>query len=101
MATQIVTKASATFGLAGTREVILPLDADHSTICKFDFEVEEDLDNLETVENNLAWLYGKCFERLADFEKGRRVDEALIDQLRALPAPSNPNPSPQSESLLM
>lgn len=94
-----MTKNSATFGLAGTREVILPLDADHSTICKFDSEVEEDMDNLETVKNNFAWLYGKCFERLAEFEKGRRVDEALIDQLRALPAPSGLTPSPKSESL--
>ncbi|KAI0419146.1 hypothetical protein F5X98DRAFT_335341 [Xylaria grammica] len=59
----IVTKESATFGLPGHRENILGLEADHSNICKFNTDEEDDRDIYESfVEHNFQWLYEEALK---------------------------------------
>ena len=53
---QIVSKESATFGLAGTRENIVRLNADHGGLCRFG-ENLVDQDNYKLVKGNLKELY--------------------------------------------
>ncbi|KAI1197061.1 hypothetical protein F5X97DRAFT_334208 [Nemania serpens] len=65
----IVTKASATFGLPGHRENILGLEADHSNICKFNTNEQDDQDIYESfVEHNFHWLYEEAMKD-ASFER--------------------------------
>ncbi|KAH8700955.1 hypothetical protein BGW36DRAFT_375302 [Talaromyces proteolyticus] len=61
----IVTKESATFGLPGHRETILGLEADHSNMCKFNTEIEDDKDLYDFVENNFYWLYEEAMKEAA------------------------------------
>ncbi|KAK1756155.1 hypothetical protein QBC47DRAFT_401053 [Echria macrotheca] len=79
----IVNEASATFGLPGYRETILPLDAAHSDICKFDMASQEDQDNYVTVENNFSWLFEKCVESIANQEMETRIQALLPTADRA------------------
>ncbi|KAH7175225.1 hypothetical protein EDB81DRAFT_769464 [Dactylonectria macrodidyma] len=58
----LVTKESATFGLAGHRETILGLDADHSNMCKFNTKLDDDRDIYECVQNNITWLYDEAMK---------------------------------------
>jgi hypothetical protein len=53
---QIVSKESATFGLAGSRENIIRLEANHSDICRFG-DSQQDQDNFEIVKGNIEELY--------------------------------------------
>jgi hypothetical protein len=53
---QIVSKESATFGLPGSRENIIRLEADHGDICPFG-DSQRDQDNFEIVKGNIEELY--------------------------------------------
>ena len=47
-------KKSATFGLSGNRENVVRLEANHSDLCRFD---ENDEDNSKLVLSNIEDLY--------------------------------------------
>lgn len=53
---QIVPVESARFGIPGDRENIVKLNADHSGVCKFGPNLE-DQDNFKLVRSNLKDLY--------------------------------------------
>lgn len=53
---QIVSKESATFGLLGSRENVVRLDADHRNSCRFDDSMH-DQDNFKLVRGNIQELY--------------------------------------------
>ncbi|KAJ0119942.1 hypothetical protein J7T55_000792 [Diaporthe amygdali] len=61
----IVTKESATFGLPGHRENIIGLEAKHSSICRFDLDIEQDRDVYEFVKNNMYWVYEEALKEAA------------------------------------
>ncbi len=52
---------SATLGLAGTREIQIAIDADHTTICKFDSPendaYDQVIDNLVALANSATRAY--------------------------------------------
>ncbi len=58
----VVPKSSAIFGLPGTRERILELNADHSDLCRFD-GTRRDQDNFKKVSNNIQEMYEAALER--------------------------------------
>lgn len=86
--TQIVTKESATFGLAGHRETILGLDKDHSNMCRFDTAVEDDRDVYEFVENNFLWLFEEAMKEVAvkaRLESLQLSDESILPKSKCPP----------------
>ncbi|KAE9987514.1 hypothetical protein EG328_002499 [Venturia inaequalis] len=63
----IVSKKSATFGLPGSMENVVRLEADHSNICRFDTGLQADLDNYKLVRTNVIRLYKQAIgQRLPD-----------------------------------
>lgn len=66
----IVPKKSATFGLSGSRENVVRLEASHSDLCRFD---EYDEDNSRLVLNNIEDLYEHAISTSYNFD----VREAL------------------------
>lgn len=96
----IVPKASAIFGLPGTRENIVGLNAEHSDLCRFGASRREQ-DNLKVVLANIRDLYNAALERsesvgvssraeqsreAADDPQG--IDQDLERRFASLPAPS-------------
>jgi hypothetical protein len=65
---QIVSKESATFGLGGSQEHVVRLDADHHRICKFNPQDETDINNYAIVEANFLRLYLEILE-----ERGAQI----------------------------
>ncbi|KAF6231705.1 hypothetical protein HO173_010007 [Letharia columbiana] len=57
-----VPKKSATFGLSGTRENIIELNAEHSDLCRFGGS-RRDQDNFKLVASNIQDLYDAALER--------------------------------------
>ncbi|OTB13320.1 hypothetical protein K445DRAFT_356051, partial [Daldinia sp. EC12] len=76
----VVPRRSARLNLPGDRENIVPLDADHSRICKFGL-TQADNDNFKLVRRNIRELYEKANEsnknRLSKDEKTLRVLKTL------------------------
>lgn len=60
-----MTKDSARFGLAGDKENIVKLNADHSRVCKFGSSIE-DQDNFKLVRSNIRDLYKVALERIGE-----------------------------------
>lgn len=61
---KIVPKESSRFGLPGTRENIVKLDADHNGVCRFDTKTsEEDEDNYNKVRANVEDLYENALKK--------------------------------------
>ena len=70
----MVSKESATFGLPGKREMIVRLDADHGTLCRFG-NSQVDQDNLERVKSNIGELY-KCVIR-GTIDQSKKLSQLL------------------------
>ena len=70
----IVPKRSATFGLSGTRENIVELNADHSNLCCYDGSMQ-DQDNFKLVANNIQDLYKDALKRGESVELSSRADQ--------------------------
>lgn len=71
----IVPKRSATFGLSGTRENIVELNAEHSDLCRFD-ESRRDKDNFKLVANNIQDLYEAALERSESVDVFSRAEQS-------------------------
>ncbi|KAL2115269.1 hypothetical protein VTJ04DRAFT_10932 [Mycothermus thermophilus] len=71
----IVTKESATFGLPGTHEDVIPLNADHRSICKFGNK-QKDRDNLKLVNVNITELYK---EAIRQRERGELIALSAVN----------------------
>ena len=61
--TQIVDQKSATLGLAGLRERQIPMDANHTDVCKFS---SADGDDYDQVSYNLVRLTKRAVEAVAE-----------------------------------
>jgi hypothetical protein len=58
-----VSRQSATIGLPGNIEDILPLNADHSDMCKFDPNNKDDESNYEVVSEAVTELYEQALNQ--------------------------------------
>ncbi|KAH8768075.1 hypothetical protein BGZ57DRAFT_766284, partial [Hyaloscypha finlandica] len=67
----IVSRDSATFGLGGSHEHVVRLDADHHRICKFHPQDETDMSNYAIVEANFLRLYQEILK-----ERGPQIAES-------------------------
>ncbi|KAH6671182.1 hypothetical protein B0J14DRAFT_595495 [Halenospora varia] len=87
----IVDKKSATLGLPGDREKQIPLEADHSGVCKF---ASADGDDYEYVSSNLVRLVESAVESAAEREQKSVADmrttyEQLLKRPRATESTSS------------
>ena len=71
----IVPKRSATFGLSGTRENIVELNADYSNLCCYDGSMQ-DQDNFKLVANNIRDLYEDALERSESVELSSGAEQS-------------------------
>ena len=71
----IVSKKSATFGLSGTRENIVELNADHSNLCCYDGS-RQDQDNFKLVANNVKALYEHALKRSESVEVSSGAEQS-------------------------
>ena len=71
----IVPKKSAIFGLPGTRENIVELNADHSNLCRYDNSMQ-DQDNFKLVANNIQDLYENALKRSESVEVSFGAEES-------------------------
>ncbi|KAI9681249.1 MAG: hypothetical protein M1817_002531 [Caeruleum heppii] len=78
----IVDSKSATLGLAGARETVIDLDADHANACKF---ASTDDDAYVQVAGNLCRLVGSAVREAANLER--------LENLGAVAAPTLPSPA--------
>ena len=96
----VVPKSSAIFGLPGTRERILELNADHSNLCCFD-GTRRDQDNYKKVSNNIQDMYEAALKRSESVNilcaaKGgakaandaQEIDQDLEARFASLPEPA-------------
>jgi hypothetical protein len=70
----------------------LGLNADHSNICKFDTEVQEDMDVYEVVEDNMRWLYEQALSQALreadDMALQERMDRLTVRGMTDQPSES-------------
>lgn len=82
-----MSKESATFGLAGSRENIVRLDADHRNMCRFD-ESMQDQDNFKLVRGNIQELYNGAIRHSELISHLSPVAEKFEDRFVALRSPN-------------
>ena len=68
----IVPKRSACFGLPGSRENIVELNAEHSDLCRFDGSMR-DQDNFKLVANNIQDIYEAALKRSESVDVSKRA----------------------------
>lgn len=84
---QVVSRESATFGLSGSRENIVRLDADHRDLCRFDYSMH-DQDNSKLVRGNIQELYKGAIRHSEFISQLSPVAEKGEDRFVALRSPN-------------
>jgi hypothetical protein len=79
-----VPQDSAFFGLPRDRERILPINADHSSICRFDPNNRTDADNLKRVLSSVEDLYELALKKGEFVILPSAPQETLVSRLQAL-----------------
>ena len=82
-----MSKESATFGLSGSRENIVRLDADHRNMCRFDDSMR-DQDNFKLVRGNIQELYNGAIRHSELISHLWPVAEEVEDRFVALRSPN-------------
>ncbi|KAA6408714.1 MAG: hypothetical protein FRX48_07796 [Lasallia pustulata] len=83
----VVSRESATFGLSGSRENIVRLDADHRDLCRFDYSMH-DQDNSKLVRGNIQALYKGAIRHSEFISQLSPVAEKGEDRFVALRSPN-------------